>query len=198
VLALASVLIWSIGAAFTRVIGIWAGLGGAAIGLGIAALFFARRTLRPLLQPSPRLVAWGLAAGVVMLLVTYSFYPLALRGPALLTAGIAPFYALLNAAGPLWVTRLLLPFIIISEELVWRGVVLGALLDRLPPLVAVLLSAAAYAAGHAPIGSLYLTLAAMACGLFWSTLRFTTGSLIPSLICHLIWDLLVFVLWPLA
>src|SRR5438045_7996863 len=74
-LALGSFLLWSVGAGLTPRLGIPAGLGAAAIGLGIAALGFASRTLLPLLRPSPRLVLWGLAAGLVMLGVTYGLYP---------------------------------------------------------------------------------------------------------------------------
>jgi membrane protease YdiL (CAAX protease family) len=196
--ALVCICVWSLGAALARLFGIWAGIGGAAVTLGLLSLLLMRRMLLPLLRPSARLVAWGVAAGVAMLLVTYSAYPLVLRGPAFLTSGVAPLYAILNAAGPVWVSRALLPFIIVSEELVWRGVVLGALLAWLPPLPAIFLSAVLYTTGHAPLGSLYLTVVAVACGLYWSALRFATGSLIPSLICHLLWDLLVFVLRPLA
>jgi membrane protease YdiL (CAAX protease family) len=35
------------------------------------------------------------------------------------------------------------------------------------------------------------------CGLAWGTLRATTGSLVPSLLAHLVWDVMVFLCLPL-
>jgi CAAX protease family protein len=96
------------------------------------------------------------------------------------------------------VARLLLPFIILSEELVWRGVVLEALGRRLSPNATVLLGAVAYAAAHAPAGSWLLTAIALVCGVFWSFLRVRTQSLLPSLLSHLLWDASVMILWPLG
>lgn len=202
-LALALVLLWGIGAAMTHVVGIWFGVGGTALGLGLAAFLFARATLIPRLRPSGRLIAWGLAAAAGMIVVTYGLYPLALRGPAFLTAGVPSLYVIFRAAEPFWVTRAVLPFIILSEELVWRGVVLEAMLRRWPssritPAAVVLLSGVVYAAAHAPAGSPTLTVVALACGVYWSALRVLTGSLVPPLVSHLVWDLMVLALRPLS
>jgi membrane protease YdiL (CAAX protease family) len=220
-LAVACFVLWCAGAALTRVIGIWPGIGGMAIGLGIAMLFLARNVLTPMLRPTGRLFAWGSAAAIVMVGVTYGLYPLVRAASAPIDASVSVLYALLRETGLPWVPLLLIPFIIVSEELIWRGVFFEALLRRqafrrsgvqafgvratndcqpstLNLAAAVVLSAIAYALAHAPIGSLLLTGLALACGLFWSALRAGTGSLIPPLVCHLAWDLLVFALRPLA
>jgi membrane protease YdiL (CAAX protease family) len=197
-LALACFVFWSAGAALTHVIGIWAGIGGAAIGLGIATLLVGRSAIAPLLRPSVPLVAWGMAATLVMVAATYGLYPLIRGGSADFTRAVGALYVIFRTAAPLWITRLLLPFIILSEEFVWRGVVLQALCRRVSPAAAVLLGAIAYAAAHAPVGSPLLTALTLACGLFWSALRLRTNSLIPVLLCHFVWDILVFALRPLA
>ena len=59
-------------------------------------------------------------------------------------------------------------------------------------------SAFAYALAHAPAGSPLLTFIALACGLYWGGLREASRSLLPSLIAHLLWDIALLVLWPLA
>jgi membrane protease YdiL (CAAX protease family) len=187
-----------VGAGLVPTLGIWAGIGAAAIGLGIAALWFAGSALRPLLRPTAWHLLWGVAAGLLMLAVTYSVFPwLSAAFPAVRPQTEA-LYALLRVGQPLWVTRILLPVIIFSEELVWRGVVFAALRRRAAVVPAVLLSALLYALGHAPVGSLLLAVVALACGLFWSGLRAGSGSLLPALISHLMWDLCVFVVRPLA
>jgi membrane protease YdiL (CAAX protease family) len=197
-LALACFLLWSAGAALTHVVGIWAGMGGAAIGLGIATLLFGRSAILPLLRPSVPLVAWGITAALVMVAATYGLYPLIRGESADFTHAAGALYLIFRTAAPLWITRILLPFIILSEEFVWRGVVLQALCRRVSPATAVLLSAVAYAAAHAPVGSALLTALTLVCGLFWSALRVRTNSLIPVLLCHFVWDILVFALRPLA
>jgi membrane protease YdiL (CAAX protease family) len=197
-LAIACVLIWCAGAGLTHVIGIWAGVGGAAIALGFAVLFLAWPTLAPLLRTSGPLLAWGAAAAIVMIAGTNGLYPVLSGGSAAFARDVHGLYGLFRAADPLWVPHALLPFMIVSEELIWRGVVQEALGRRLAPSLTVLLASAAYAAAHAPVGSLLLTALALACGFYWSAIRARTGSLIPSLISHLVWDYLVFVLRPLG
>ena len=197
-LALSCCLVWSAGAAPTHVLGIWAGIGGAALGLGIAALVFARPVIAPLLRPSVPLITWGVAATVVMVAATYGLYPIARLVWPDLARAVVGLYAIFRAAGRLWATWVLLPLIIVAEELIWRGVVLEALGRRVSPAAAVLLGAGVYSAAHAPVGSPLLDALTIVCGLFWSALRVRSNSLVPGLLSHLVWDLLVFILRPLA
>jgi len=50
---------------------------------------------------------------------------------------------------------------------------------------------------QAPLGSPSLVVAAFACGLVWSALRAATGSLVPTLVAHLLWDFAVLLWMPL-
>ena len=197
-LAIAVALLWSAGAALTPLLGMGNAIGGTAIGLGIVSLILAHRALLPLLRPSWRLMAWGAAAVAVMIAATYGLYPLVGRAFGSLAGQVSALYAILRAAQPIWVRGALLPCIILSEELVWRGVVMTALCRHFPPTAAVLIGATVYAAAHLPAGSLLLGVIALACGLFWSALRVRTGSLIPGLVSHLAWDFLVFLFYPLT
>ena len=90
----------------------------------------------------------------------------------------------------------LLP-VITGEELVWRGLVQTELVRRLGRWTGVVLAALAYALAHAPLGSPLLVAAALLCGMVWGTLRAATASLVPSLLAHLVWDILVFLVLPL-
>jgi membrane protease YdiL (CAAX protease family) len=58
-------------------------------------------------------------------------------------------------------------------------------------------AASAYALAIAPLGSPVLMVVAFFCGLSWGTLRAATASLIPALVAHLLWDLLVLLWLPL-
>ncbi|HKO83939.1 MAG TPA: CPBP family intramembrane glutamic endopeptidase, partial [Actinomycetota bacterium] len=84
-----------------------------------------------------------------------------------------------------------------SEEVLWRGAVFARLTRRYGagwrPVV---LSAAAYALFVGLSGSLALSLAALACGTVWARQRQVTGSLVPSLVSHALWSLLMYLSIP--
>ena len=50
---------------------------------------------------------------------------------------------------------------------------------------------------HAPLGSPLLVAVALLCGMAWGTLRAVSGSLVPGLLAHLVWDISVFLWLPL-
>lgn len=196
-LALACVVLWATGAALTPWLGIWGGLAGTGLGLGVACVLRARTRLAPLFRLTPSGLALGLLAGAVMVGSTYGLYPWVASSWTLFGSGVPPLYAAFGQARTAWVP-LLLPLVVLAEEVVWRGIVYDALRRRTGAVGAVAAAGAAYALAHAPVRSLVLTLVALACGLFWSALREATGSLVPSTVSHLVWDLLVMLWWPLA
>jgi membrane protease YdiL (CAAX protease family) len=194
-LALACVAGWTLGAAATPWLGLWGGIAATALALGTACAFLAREDLAPLIAPRPALVGLGLLAGLVMLLATYSAYPVMSRW-TVVKAGVPPLYSAVRSLPPA-VLVVVLPLVIVAEELVWRGVVYDALRRRLPAVAAVAAAAVLYAAAHAPARSWLLTSVALACGAFWTALRAGSRSLVPCTLAHLIWDVLVMALKPL-
>jgi membrane protease YdiL (CAAX protease family) len=98
---------------------------------------------------------------------------------------------------PLWLLTLLLAFWIApAEEIFWRGVLQRWLQGRLRRVAALLLATLLYTLVHAWSGNLPLLLAAFVAGLFWGGLFIWTGSLVPGIISHGLWDILVFVVAP--
>jgi membrane protease YdiL (CAAX protease family) len=195
-LALACIVVWVIAAASTGPLGIWLAIGGTAVTLGVAVLVFDRPAASRLLQPSPRLVLLGAAAGGVMAAATYLLYPVLARLAPFIATDTARLYAAFRPSSLLIASVALGP-VVLGEELVWRGVVQAALVRSLGPWGGVTLAAAAYALAHAPLGSPVLVNVALMCGLFWGALRATTSSLVPTLVAHLVWDVLVLLWLPL-
>src|SRR5262249_533491 len=134
-------------------------------GLGIAALLLAWPTLAPPLRPSAPLLAMGVAASVVMVAVTYGLYPFLRDESPGFARAVSGLYTIFPATESRRALAAVLPLIIVSEELVWRGVVQEALSRRLSPVPAILLTSAAYAAAHAPVGPPLLVGLTLACGL---------------------------------
>ena len=84
-----------------------------------------------------------------------------------------------------------------SEEVLWRGAVFARLTRRYGagwrPVV---LTGVGYAFFVGLSGSLVLALAALVCGTVWARQRQVTGSLVPGLVSHALWSLLMFLYIP--
>lgn len=187
---------WAIGAALSRSWGIWPGIGGAALLLAGLLLAFHARPLAQTLAISPRTLALGAAAGILMILVTYALYPLGVRLFPALASETASLYGAFGTPSPARI--LLLIAVILAEELVWRGWAQGVLTHHLGLGRGTVLAAFIYALAHAPAGSPLLPLVALACGLGWGALRQGAGSLAASITAHLLWDLAILAVWPLT
>lgn len=190
-------LIWTLGSLASRWVGIWPAVGGTAVLLGAAALLQERTLLVSLLKPDRRGILLGLAGALVMLPATYLLYGPASMLPFQIPAQTEMLYARFRDASPL-VVVFLLPFCVLAEELIWRGVVQEALTRRLGPWPGMVLAALAYAAAQVPVGLGLLPVIGVACGLFWGLLRLGSRGLVAPLVCHMLWDVVVFSLFPLV
>jgi len=195
-LALVSVVVWLVASASAGALGIWLALGGASIALGIAVFVLDRAAALRLLRPSARLVLVGAAAGWSMAAATYLLFPVFARALPFIRTDMASLYASFREPPRVIAALALLP-VILGEELVWRGVVQTALARRLGPWRGIPVAALAYAFAHAPLGSPVLVAVALSCGMAWGALRAASASLVPSLLAHLVWDILVLLWLPL-
>jgi hypothetical protein len=194
-LALLVVAVWSLGATFAAHVGVWIGVGSVAVALG--AFVLARvPAVRARLRPRPRDVAAGAAAALLLVAGTYALSPVLGRSPWF-AQELRALYGAFQAAGTGAAAVALAP-VVLGEELAWRGVVQEVAEQRVGRTSAAVLTAVAYALAHAPTGSSLLVVTALGCGLVWGWLRAATGSLVPSVVCHLIWDVVVLLLFPLA
>lgn len=195
--AVVAVASWMCGAALSRRIGIWSGIGVAALLVFGAVVVLEGRSVMARLHATAASVGLGAVGGLAMSVATTLLYPLARRLDPAVERQAAELYVAFRAA-PGWKVALMLPLVIAAEEVVWRGVVQGAARRSLGQVPAVLASAGLYALAHAPTGSPLLTAVALACGVYWGALAAFTGSLAAPLLAHLIWDLAVLVVRPLV
>jgi len=190
----AALAVWTLGAALTPWLGVWGGVGGAALLVGAGFALAYPKAVGPLCRLRRELVVQGFVAGVVMISATYLLFPVACKVVPSLQPRTRELYHLFNS-GPA-ALRFLLPLVIVGEEVVWRGIVQGVIARRVGVVGSAVATAVIYALAHAPVNVL-LVLVALCCGLYWGLLRARTGSLVPSLLAHLMWDLMVMVWLPL-
>ena len=94
---------------------------------------------------------------------------------------------------------LLIVFIIgPGEELFWRGFVQRRWQRSLVRPSGWLLASLFYAAVHVGSGNFMLVLSALVCGLYWGAIYARFQSVTMVAISHTIWDMLIFVFFPLA
>jgi len=175
----------------------WVVMGAAAMSLGALVFVLDPRTARESLSLRLRWLWIGGAVGALMTIATYGLYPLSLRVAPFVASNTVVLYSAFRAPSKTLATVLLIP-IIVGEELVWRGLVQTELVRRFGALTGTIVAVGIYALAHAPIGSPVLVVVAFGCGAVWSTLRVTTGSLVPPLIAHAIWDSLVLLWIPIG
>ncbi|HEX6675688.1 MAG TPA: type II CAAX endopeptidase family protein [Actinomycetes bacterium] len=152
--------------------------------------------LEALLRPTRRLVAIGLASGLVLYAV-FAVGALAVHATPLWPR-VEQVAVLVRTAAPGPVAALLILFVTSpAEEVLWRGAVFGRLARRLGPgWRPVAGTTLLYALFVALAGNLTLPLAACACGAVWARQRQVTGSLVPSVVSHATWALATFLLLP--
>jgi len=160
------------------------------------ALLTVKLHWRSLLTPTARRLAAGASAALALYVVGGAVS----RGLWLWAPGLASQAADVfawNRQAPKWLGSTLLTALIVpGEELVWRGAVTLTLASRRGPWAGVLLGALLFAATQLGTGPAILPAAALGCGLIWGWLTVKTRSLVPTLVCHLLWDLAVFFWLP--
>ncbi|MCJ7841717.1 CPBP family intramembrane metalloprotease [Lederbergia sp. NSJ-179] len=142
-------------------------------------------------------IFWGIPSGI-LLYVLFSFGKWLLSFiPVNALNQITKLYEYFSLEW-LWQYLLLIFVIIPGEEFFWRGFVLKRILRYIHPTAAVIIGASLNALAFCLTGYLLLILAAFFSGLVWGILYVWKRSLPLLIISHLIFDLLLFVLFPLA
>jgi membrane protease YdiL (CAAX protease family) len=198
-----SVVAWMAGFAMLRWYGTWAQF--ALIGLVLASVTLQSWTgFHRVLRPSRQGFVLGIGVGLVMIALTHvAFLVVSAAILEIQPAALDLFRFLSVGAYSPEVRVLLIVLTAASEEVIFRGPLLGTPTDQPPTrLLAptdvrrVVLLAAIYAVATLPIGSPLLVLVAFGCALVWGVLRVMSRSLIAPICAHLVWDVGVLVLWP--
>lgn len=173
----------------------WAWMAASAGGLGLAAAALRRGWWSPG-RWGWRVAIWGLGSAMILYAVFF------LGGIVVAQAGwsgqVAQVYSTRTQASPA-VQSILLGLVIgPGEELFWRGLVQRHLTHQLGKGRGVAAASVVYALVHLASLNPALIAAALVCGLYWGVLYEATGSLIPGLISHSVWDVAIFVVFPLS
>jgi membrane protease YdiL (CAAX protease family) len=195
VVVIATVL-FTVALFLTRYANVWL-LTGSAGALSVVAVWLCCRPfVSPLLRPGMRHMLLGLLVGVGMVGATHLAYSAALALLPGLAEPVQRLYETLQTPpGPLRALPVLL-LVVFAEELVWRGVLFSALQTRYGRLASTLIATGLYALPQLAEPVLLLFAIALGCGAIWTSQRALSGSTIPSLVTHLVWNVGIFLLVP--
>jgi len=148
------------------------------------------------LRPTWRLGAMGAVSGLGLYALSCAGALLARETP--LWPGVRDLAALARGGAPLAVVALL---VVVgtspAEEVLWRGAVFARATRRLGPgWRPVAATTGLYAAVAGLSGYPVLLLAALVCGAVWARQRQVTGSLVPGMVSHAVWALLLLLYVP--
>lgn len=173
---------------------VWTAMGITLGALGGLSLL----TGEPSAGRSPWLAAGGgVLAGVTLYGATAAFLAVAGRWPPLARHANELYGRRRGVSLP----RAVLISVVITapgEELLWRGVVLGALGSALSPWGAAALAWSAYVAANAVGGSIPIVLGAAVGGAAWTGLAVWTGGVVAGIACHAVWTWLMIAFPPVG
>jgi membrane protease YdiL (CAAX protease family) len=172
----------------------WILLASSTLALLVIAVLVSRGKLG--IGPSIKFVSYGILSAVLMYWLFYLGFQ-ATKSTPIFSQDVNHIYAL-RWDEPSWVIALLLIFPIgPGEELYWRGLVQRTFSDRNGRYFGIGLASVAYSLVHIPTFNVPLILTALIGGLIWGTMYELTDSLTPEIVSHVLWDLMIFVLFPL-
>ncbi|MFQ5950996.1 MAG: lysostaphin resistance A-like protein, partial [Candidatus Geothermarchaeales archaeon] len=153
-------------------------------------------------KPTLNLTPSGLLLGLLSGLLLYSFLAAGFHVTRQLVPRIssdaAVVYSLGSQTDIALIGALLLFPIAPAEEFYWRGLLQREWQSHLGPVEGLLLTSAAYGLIHLVTLNASLILVASMGGVLWGWLFQRTGSLVPGIISHALFNELVFVVLPLS
>lgn len=143
-----------------------------------------------------RLVLLGVASAALLYLLFYFGFQATKSNPVF-SEGVGQVYGLRTVPSYLIALALVFP-IGPGEEIYWRGLIQRRFSEELGSGTGLLTATCAYALVHLPTLNLPLIMTAFIGGLVWGYIYKRTASLLPVIVSHILFDLLIFVIAPLA
>jgi hypothetical protein len=144
-------------------------------------------------------VAIGLISAVVLYGVFYLGNYLSTAWFDFAKPQIGNIYSMKDGNNPYLIGALLLVLIGPAEEIFWRGFIQRALGVKYGNWSAFILTTLIYTLVHIWSFNFMLIMAAMVCGAFWGLMfMYNKKKLVSLVISHAVWDLSVFILFPIG
>lgn len=167
------------------------------ISLLVMMALCAKRDLFHFEKITSRQIVIGILSAVGLYFIFYAGNILAGYLFPFKNAQVLSVYSNKSQGSPLLIGALLVFLIGPGEEIFWRGFIQRSLSLKMGENKGYLLATILYAGVHIATGNFMLIIAALVCGAYWGFIYKKEKSLIPLIISHALWDLTIFILFPL-
>lgn len=159
--------------------------------------FVLSKDLKSQFRFSPKDVALGLGSAVVLWCVFYfgDFFSKLIFDFA--RPQVDSIYAMKEGQNKILLVLGLLFIIGPAEEIFWRGYVQHSLIGKFGEWKAMIITTMIYALVHIWSFNFMLVMAALICGLFWGLMYKYNKNLVPLIVSHAVWDVMVFIVVPI-
>ena len=165
--------------------------------LGFSALAVDRKRLGAVYAFKRRHVFVGVLSAFVLYVIFYVGNLVSIHIFPFAVSQIEDIYSTRSGASLAAIGLMLFLWVGPLEEVFWRGFVQRRLCERFGGWRGYFLACAVYTLVHIFSFNLMLIAAAGVCGLFWGWIFKRYKSVWPCLICHALWDVLIFVIIPI-
>ena len=165
--------------------------------LATVSLFLERKSLDGIYQFRPAHVTIGLSAAGSLYLIFWVGHFVSVHILPFAASQIDSIYSIREGQNPVWLALLLVLVIGPAEEIFWRGFVQRRFSRKYGILIGFIIAASVYTLVHIGSFNLMLIAASAVCGGFWGLLYVATGNLWPCIISHAVWDVAIFIAFPI-
>lgn len=174
----------------------WIGISISALILAVLAIVLKRDILKQF-QWTWKAIGLGLFSAIVLWVVFYfgEFFSSLLFG--FTREQVDSIYAMKDGQNKLLIALDLLFIMGPAEEIFWRGFVQQNFIDKYGEWKGLALATLIYALVHIWSFNFILVMAALVCGIFWGLMYRYNKNLVPLVISHAVWDVMVFIVFPI-
>lgn len=175
----------------------WYMMTASACTLSLMATIFAPGWVKKV-HITPSNILWGVVIAVALWAIFWIGDKLSQLMFSFARPQVDLIYGMKEGSSMLLLTVLMLFLIGPAEEIFWRGFVQQKFSERWNPNVAFVVTTAIYALVHAGSCNFMLTIAALVAGFVWGLLyRFFPERFSAIIISHALWDVAVFIWFPI-
>lgn len=162
------------------------------------SIFLGKEQLKGVIRYKHKWLIIGIASAIILYLIFYLGYYSSDYLFAFTHQQVTNIYSTQNQADKVYIGLALLLWIGPAEEIFWRGFAQHNLTLKYGETKGYVITTLIYALVHIWAFNFMLFMAALICGLFWGWMFKKYKSLVPVIISHSLWDVLIFVIMPIT
>jgi len=176
----------------------WVGMILATGILTIYTIILDKKHIMQLLKTEIKWIYIGIFSAIILYFIFFVGYFFSTQIFSFASKQVDNIYSIKNQSDKLLISIALFFWIGPAEEIFWRGLVQGKLSYKYGQTRGFIFTTLLYAIIHIWSFNFLLFMAALICGIFWGWMFKKYNSLVPIIISHSLWDVLIFVVIPIT